>query len=77
MTLNHVFLLYEHSSLHLYVFVDANWIGNTDDKTSTLAYIVFLGANLISWNSKKQKTITRSTIEAEYQAITTTIIELN
>ena len=76
-TLNHGLFLRKHSPLHLHAFADADWAGNLDDRTSTSGYIIFLGAHPISWSSKKQKTIARSTTEAEYHAIAATTAELN
>jgi hypothetical protein len=32
-------------------------------------FVVFLGANLISWSARKQPTVSRSSIEVEYKAL--------
>ncbi|KAL5568579.1 hypothetical protein UlMin_025154 [Ulmus minor] len=55
-----------HSSLALHAFADADYGGNKDNYSSTSAYAIFLGPNLISWSSKKQPIVARSTTEAEY-----------
>ena len=70
------------SSLHAYAdklhaFSDADWAGNKDDYSSTSAYLVYLGRNLISWSSKKQKTVARSSTEAEYRSVAATASELS
>uniref|UniRef100_A0A2N9J3U8 CCHC-type domain-containing protein n=1 Tax=Fagus sylvatica TaxID=28930 RepID=A0A2N9J3U8_FAGSY len=56
------------SSLFIYS-QDADWAGNVDDRTSTSAYISFLGSTPISWSSKKQRAVVRSSTEAEYRAL--------
>ena len=76
-TLNYGIFFRKNTSLHLHAFADADWAGNFDDRTSTSGYIVFLGATPISWSSKKQKTVARSTTEAEYRAVATAAAELN
>lgn len=55
------------STLHAYS--DADWAGSHDDYLSTGAYIVYLGKQPISWSSKKQSGVARSSTEAEYRAL--------
>ncbi|RVW18983.1 Retrovirus-related Pol polyprotein from transposon RE1 [Vitis vinifera] len=50
-------------------FSDADWAGSLDDRKSTSAYVLFLGHTPISWSSKKQSAIARSSTEAEYRAL--------
>lgn len=57
------------SPLSLHCFTDVDWAGNCDDRTSTGAFIIFLGSNPIFWSSKKQRTVARSSTKAEYRAI--------
>lgn len=69
-------LLRRDSPLTLHCFTDADWAGNCDDRTSTGAFIVFLGTNPISWSSRKQRSVARSSTEAEYRAIAAAAAEL-
>ena len=53
-TLYHGFFLKRSVTPFLHAYSDADWAGNRDDRTSTTAYIVYLGGNALSWSSRKQ-----------------------
>jgi Reverse transcriptase (RNA-dependent DNA polymerase) len=56
-------------------YSDADWAGSYDRK-STTGYCTFVGGNLVTWKSKKQNVIARSSAEAEYRAMASTTSEL-
>lgn len=54
----------------------ADWAGDPTDKKSTIRLLVFLGSSSISWSSKKQSIVSRSSTEAKYRALASTVAEL-
>ena len=65
-----------NTSLTLQGFLDADWAGCLDTRKSISGQCFFLGSSLISWRTKKQITVSRSSSEAEYRALTSATCEL-
>jgi hypothetical protein len=57
------------SSLSLLGYSDADFAGCRVDRKSTSGTYQFLGSSLLSWSSRKQSSVARSTIEAEYVVV--------
>lgn len=54
----------------------ADWVGCTVDRKSATGYCTFVGGNLVTWKSKKQNVVVRSSAEAEYKAMASLTCEL-
>jgi hypothetical protein len=68
-TVHHGLQLHRNPSRDLLAYSDADWAGCPNTRRSTTGYLIFLGPNLISWCSKKQSTVSRSSAEAEYRSL--------
>jgi hypothetical protein len=67
--------IHRSASLDLVAYSDADWAGCPDTRRSTSGYVVYLGDALISWSSKRQPTVSRSSAEAEYRAVANIVAE--
>lgn len=62
-------------SLSITAYSDADWAGCPSTRCSTSGYCDFLGNNLVSWSSKRQHTISRSSAEVEYRGVANAVSE--
>ena len=64
------------SSGKLVAYSDSDWSGCLESRRSVTGYTVKFGDALISWKSKKQETVARSSTEAEFRAMAYTLAEI-
>ncbi|XP_039068013.1 uncharacterized mitochondrial protein AtMg00810-like [Hibiscus syriacus] len=62
--------------LRVQAFADRDWGGNPDDRRLISGHCVFLGCKIVAWSSKKQKSVSRSTMEAEYRSVVNATAEV-
>ncbi|GKD01981.1 ribonuclease H-like domain-containing protein [Tanacetum coccineum] len=74
-TLDYGLWLFSSSTIDLVAYSDADWAGCPTTRRSTSSYYVFLGNNLLSWSSKRQPTLSRSSAEAECHGVANAIAE--
>ena len=75
-TMNFVLLYTDKFDVQLAGFSDSDWAGNLDDRRSTTGYAFNIGSGVVSWSSKKEPTISLSSIEAEYKAMASATCEV-
>lgn len=63
------------SDHRLVAYSDTDWAGCPDTRKSTSGYCIFIGDNLVSWSSKRQQTVSRSSADAEYRAVANAVAE--
>ncbi|KAL0307734.1 UNVERIFIED_CONTAM: Retrovirus-related Pol polyprotein from transposon RE1 [Sesamum angustifolium] len=57
-------------------YSNADYTGVKDDRKSTSEYCTYVGEDLVTWRSKKQTTVARSSAEAKYRAMAHTTSEI-
>ncbi|CAL2235116.1 unnamed protein product [Prunus armeniaca] len=70
-------IIFTKGPWQLNAYSDADWAGDINTRRSTTGSVVFLGSNPISWQSKKQGSVSRSSTEAEYRALANTAADLS
>jgi Reverse transcriptase (RNA-dependent DNA polymerase) len=69
-----IFRKNEH--LNIEGYCDSDWASCSDDMKSTSGYCMFIEGNLVSWKSKKQTVVARSTAEVDYRAMALGVAEM-
>ena len=62
--------------LQVTAYCDADWARCLDTRRSTTGFCVFLGGAPVSWRTKKQQTVSRSSAEAEYRSMAAACCEV-
>ena len=57
-------------------YTDVDWAGSITNRRSTSGYCTFVWGNLVTWRSKKQSVVARSSAKAEYQAMAHGVCEM-
>lgn len=65
-----------HLDLKRTTYSDANWSSCQLSSRSLSAYAIFIGSNLVSWKTKKQQSVSKSSGETEYRSMSTSASEL-
>ncbi|XP_061336883.1 uncharacterized mitochondrial protein AtMg00810-like [Gastrolobium bilobum] len=75
-TVSHGSIINPSSNFNLAAYCDSDWGLDLDDRRSTSGFCIFFGSNLVTWSSKKQHVVSRSSTEAEYRCLAATVAEL-
>ena len=62
--------------MKLEAYTNVDYASSIIDRRSTLGYCTFFGGNLVTWRSKKQNVVERSSAKAEFRSMVLEIREL-
>ena len=69
-------LFKKRENLSKKVYTDVDYVGSIVNRRSTTGYCMLLGGNLVTWRSKKQNVVARSSAKVEFRAMTHRVCEL-
>ncbi|XP_019457669.1 PREDICTED: uncharacterized protein LOC109358057 [Lupinus angustifolius] len=64
------------STMKISAFADSDWASCLDTCKSIIGFCIFICSAIISWKTKKQNTVSRSSSEAEYRTLGSLACEL-
>lgn len=59
-------ILFKNNHLNIDGYIDDDWVGDVFDRKSTSGYFTFVGGNLVTWRSKKQKVVSISSVAEKF-----------
>nr|GEY74854.1 homogeneously-staining region [Tanacetum cinerariifolium] len=65
------------NNLELTTYCDSDWASYQTTRRSFLGHAIILGKSLISWQSKKQLVVSRSSTKAEYRSLADSTCEIS
>lgn len=69
-------LMKSKSTLKISRYADSDWAGCSDTRRSVIGFCIFIRDSLVSWKSKKQSVVAKSSVEAEYRSMVSTCCEM-
>ncbi|KAH0706956.1 hypothetical protein KY289_012032 [Solanum tuberosum] len=69
-------LLSSNDNIEISAYCDADWVACPNSRKSVTGYVVKLRDSPIIWKSKKHTTVSKSSAEAEYRSLASTVAEL-
>jgi hypothetical protein len=74
-TTTHGLQLHRAKTPTITAYSNADWAGCPDTRRSMSDFCMFLGDSLVSWSSKHQTMVSRSSAKAEYRGVTNAVAE--